>query len=538
MADDHDGKDEEKVPAQPTGANLIVFPGGRGQTDSGKPSRPADRSAPQPEGFGALEVLLSAGKPPEKDVDRLRRLADENLGVCRSEGRAYVFMKEQSQAEAWPAHSSRTADVLHDLFDQDTGRLLAPATINAVWRHLKRKASQAGPGAVGRRWCAHGGNIYLDLRDPDGRYVEIDECGWRLTSGPPVRFEKLANMAPLPVPVSGGSIELLQHYVNVPDADDFHLVVSFVIGCMVPGLPFPVLQITGGHGTAKTETACFIMRLVDPQVEDPGGLPTNETNLFIAAAQDYLPVFDNVSFLSPQHSDAICRVTTGGSHRGRKYTTNGEQHIIPAHAPVIITAIDSVIGRPDLSSRAITIRLPPIEKHRPLAQLLNAFERDRPKILGALLDMLSHALRNRATTTVESDHRLADFAVIASAAETYYRESGSFARALEANRLSQNDDLLDHDPVIDMVVRFVQAKGSFKGTATELLETLIEVFREEIGSRRTLPGAPHHLSRQLNSKESLLSFNGIVMEQSREGPRGTRIIALRSVPPRASRAAV
>lgn len=528
MADDENSTEEGKKHADPPRApNLIVFPGGKRAGEGAAPNGSAITTPNQTQQYSPFELLLLAGKPPEKDADRLRRLADEYLGVFRHDGRGYVYLKERSLSECWPANSLKTEDVLYDLFDRETQRLATPGPVKAVWKYMVRRASKGPAGVAGRRWCAHAGCIYLDLCDPEGRYVEIDEHGWRLTSNPPVRFEKTDEMAPMPVPTRGGSVQLLQRYINVPDPGDFHLVVSFMVGCMVPGLPFAVLQVTGPHGSAKTESACFIMRLLDPQTEDPGGLPASEKEIFITVSKCYAILFDNASSMDQSQSNAICRVTTGGSHRARKFTTNGEQHIIPGHAPVIITAIDSVITASDLSSRTITIRLPKLTTRRPLGPLLKGFERDQPKILGALLDVLSHALRHRPTITVAGDHRLADFAVVATAAETHSHEVGSFDRVLERNRLRQNDDLLDHNPVIDMVVRFIRDRGRFEGTASALLEALTQAFRDEIGIRRTLPGGPHHLSRRLKAGESLLAANGIDLQQYRDSRTGIRMTSLK-----------
>ncbi|SIR56948.1 hypothetical protein [Bosea sp. TND4EK4] len=527
MADEGDDNEKNDAEHSSSPPNLIVFPGGRRESRDPHQPRPPEKTTPQE--WAPFELLLLAGKPPEKDIDRLRRLADEHLGVFSYNGQGYVFLKELSRGEAWQASSARTSDVLHELFDRDTQRLTGSAPVNAVWRYLERKSAKAPAGGIGRRWCEHAGNIYLDLCDQEGRYVEIDEHGWRLTSNPPVRFEKTANMAPLPMPASGGSIDLLQRYVNVPKGDDFQLVVSFMIGCMVSGLPFPVLQINGGHGTAKTETACFIMRLIDPQNEDPSGLPQGEENLFIAASKTYLSVFDNLSSIEAKESDALCRISTGGSYRTRKFNTNTGQVIIAAHAPVILTAIEPVIGRTDLSSRAITIRLRKPKPRRPMKELLKTFERDRPEILGALLDMLAHALKRLPTMMVDIDHRLVDFILLAAAAETFRWQVGSFQKALEANQRVQNDDLLDHDPVVEMVVRYIKETGVFESTASKLLEALLLFFRDEVGARRTLPGAAHHLSRRLRAKEALLAANGVEMLDFRRGRSGTRILALRSV---------
>ena len=63
--------------------------------------------------------------------------------------------------------------------------------------------------------------LYLDLCDESWRAVDIDATGWRVIDKPPVRFRRAAGMQPLPVPVSGGSVETLRSFLNVKTDADF-----------------------------------------------------------------------------------------------------------------------------------------------------------------------------------------------------------------------------------------------------------------------------------------------------------------------------
>lgn len=134
MADEGDNDEKDGAEHRPSPPNLIVFPGGRRESRDPHQPRPPEKTTPQE--WAPFELMLLAGKPPEKDIDRLRRLADEHLGVFSYNGQGYVFLKELSRGEAWQASSARTSDVLHELFDRDTQRLTGSAPVNAVWRYL------------------------------------------------------------------------------------------------------------------------------------------------------------------------------------------------------------------------------------------------------------------------------------------------------------------------------------------------------------------------------------------------------------------
>ncbi len=83
--------------------------------------------------------------------------------------------------------------------------------------------------AVHVRLAEHDGHIYLDLADACWRAVEIGPDGWRVIGSPPVRFRRAAGMLPLPVPQGGGPIEALAPFLNLPNRDDFVLVVAWLL---------------------------------------------------------------------------------------------------------------------------------------------------------------------------------------------------------------------------------------------------------------------------------------------------------------------
>ena len=58
-------------------------------------------------------------------------------------------------------------------------------------------------------------------------------------------------MLPLPVPESGGTINLLRPYVNLGELD-FRLFVAWLTAAIRPAGPYPPLVLYGEQGSAKT----------------------------------------------------------------------------------------------------------------------------------------------------------------------------------------------------------------------------------------------------------------------------------------------
>jgi hypothetical protein len=77
--------------------------------------------------------------------------------------------------------------------------------------------------------------------------------------------------------------------------------------------------------------------------------------------------------------------------------------------PIAFEGISNVVSRPDLQSRSIIFQLEPLPKYRSEDELDPAFERQRPAIFGALLDMTVRGLEMLPVTQVVSPPRMAFF---------------------------------------------------------------------------------------------------------------------------------
>ena len=117
------------------------------------------------------------------------------------------------------------------------------------------------------RVAEHEGAIYLDLADECWRAAKIDSEGWQIVESEnvPVRFIRKRGMLPILVPVSGGTIDELYRFVNLPDVDDQILFVGWLLAALRPSGPFPVLAVNGEQGSAEVGGS-----LPSRQHHDPG----------------------------------------------------------------------------------------------------------------------------------------------------------------------------------------------------------------------------------------------------------------------------
>ncbi|MFO1153864.1 MAG: hypothetical protein U1E42_09420 [Rhodospirillales bacterium] len=370
------------------------------------------------------------------------------------------------------------------------------------------------------------GRLFLDLADEAWRAVEIDTTGWRVIDKPPVHFRRAAGMQPLPMPVLGGSIEALRSFLNVQSDYDFVLVVTWALACLRDRGPYPVIVLSGEQGSAKSTFSAILRALLDPNTAPLRALPREDRDLFIAASNGHVLAFDNVSGLPAWISDTLCRLATGGGFAVRQLYTDQDEMLFDAARPVMLNGIEDTVTRPDLADRAVFLALEPIpeERRRPEAELWAAFEAERPRILGVLLDAVVQGLRRLPDTRLPTLPRMADFALWAAACETALWPAGTFWSAYCDNREEAVEGVIDADPVAAAVLAMMAGRTEWTGTAAHLLGALGEVAGERAAKSKSWPDSP----RAVAGAATFLRKIGIEVGFEREGRARTRIIRIAS----------
>ena len=207
----------------------------------------------------------------------------------------------------------------------------------------------------------------------------------------------------------------------------------------------------------------------------------------------------------------------------RQLYTDLDEVLFDAARPVILNGIEDIVERADLADRAVFLTLEPIpeERRRPEAELWAAFEAERPRILGALLDAVVEGLKRLPETRLPKLPRMADFAKWATACETAIWPAGTFWSAYCSNRDEAVEDVIDADPVATAVRAFMSAQTEWKGTASNLLVALGEVVDERIAKSKDWPDSPRALSGRLRRAATFLRKIGIEVAFKKEGKART-----------------
>ncbi len=261
------------------------------------------------------------------------------------------------------------------------------------------------------RIAGSNGVYFIDLAEPQrNRVIKIEAGKWELITNSPIRFIRTESMQPLPVPERGGDINLLWKIANIPLADR-QLVIAWLCECMRPDTPFPVLELLGEQGSAKSTTQSALRNLIDPNACNLRGAPKGVEDVYVGAGANWLVSFENISHLPAPIQDAFCTIATGGGYAKRKLYSDADESVIKVKQPIVINGISAAITAQDLIDRTLTIETPSITARTECGDLWRDFNNDQTKIFGGILDAMAAALQLLPSITLapEDRPRLAEF---------------------------------------------------------------------------------------------------------------------------------
>jgi len=332
----------------------------------------------------------------------------------------------------------------------------ASSTLSGIGRHRGECHS------VHRRVAKHEDSYYLDLcQANNSAAIKISAGIWEVIASPPVRFVRSETMQMLPVPIAGGTFSTLWKVCNIPN-DSQLLALAWLVDTLRSDTPYPVLELLGEQGSAKSTTQTALRRIIDPNACDLRAAPKQPEDLYVSANLNHIVSCENISHLSAQMQDALCVIATGGAFAKRKLYTDGDESVIYAKNPVILNGIAAAITAQDLIDRSITIELPVIAARVETTDLWLQFDNEYGAILGALLDVFAKALAILPHIKLQPSERprLLEFARLGMAvAEAMGATGEDFMIQFTASRQESLARTIDASPVACAVIDWFEDKG-------------------------------------------------------------------------------
>jgi len=391
---------------------------------------------------------------------------------------------EKGEPFAVPLNGPNVAVLLKECADDLKARLAADyrrqykavptqaALANAI-TVLQGEAQAETVEEVHLRVARHGNSLIIDLGDKSGRAVVVNPgVGWEVEDRSPVLFRRTALTAPLPIPARGGNLEELRRLINISD-EAWPILIGWLIAAYVPDIPHPILFLSGTQGTGKSWFAETLLDLIDPSTVPRGHLPRDADRWHETAQNRWGMILDNVSMISAELSDLLCKAVTGDASIRRRLYTNSDVVVRAIRNVVILTSIDAGALRGDLGERLFRLELAPIPPGKRLdeKQLHGLKASLLPDVFGGLLDAMVETLGSLPTVAPPSLPRMADFGKVLAAADDAGITEGALGAFLHHQReISQ--DVLDGDSFGVAVKELALDRSLWEGTATELLNEL------------------------------------------------------------------
>lgn len=361
--------------------------------------------------------------------------------------------------------------------------------------------------------------------------ADIDPRGWRILADHNLPIVRAKSMLPLVEPEGGGNLGDLYRLLNMDD-DAKKLAVGWSLMALAAKGPYPILMLNGEEGSAKSTQTKLLKNLIDPSVAPIRALPGEEDVLAVSARHNHVLAFDNASAISDEMCDALCRISTGASVTRRALYTNDEEHTIFAKNPVILNGISNLARRPDLVSRVLLVKLPPISETERMTEeeFDDEWAKIAPSVLGVLLDALSCALKKLPETKLKRSSRMPDFEQFVEAASSALEwQPGEFSEALRGMRTETDGILVRENDVAGAIVDFMSEVVSrrWQGTPSLLLELLSTRVTDATRRSRDWPINATALGKRFDRVSSVLRRIGIDINRGHSGERFWTIDATR-----------
>ncbi|HUT04957.1 MAG TPA: CHC2 zinc finger domain-containing protein [bacterium] len=478
--------------------------------------------------------LKKPGKDPKvPDKTILFKLARKRYVIFEDQfGEAYAEFPQTTHTQIAPVASRVITRDLGQLFlrhshDKPAGR----RTIGDVCQALETTIT--GMRILHNRVMTEPDSrcVRYDLLSHDWLTVSIRPSGWQFEKMPHPIFRRYKHMKPQSKPVPGGDINELWDFLPQLGDDDTTekhrlLVLTFLVGGIVLAQrPAFALILSGTEGSGKTNASLVLRELIDPSSASICRDSHDLDSLTHYCCHNRVVILDNLSYIKIPLSDFISSAITGTADTKRKNYTDDDD-VVRAFQPVfILTGISNVVQQPDLLDRCLSIHLKILNNPEAESSFRKRFLLAKPRIFGALLDLISKAMVHYPKITLTEPCRMADAAQWGVAlTRALGRKDAEFYEAYSMNARENLADIVKTDILSTTIVDYLSVNDEFRGTPTELFETLTTYAGyDPQRPPKTWPIDATRMSRRLNILQRPLEHAGIYY---RSTPGTRRIIRL------------
>ena len=458
-------------------------------------------------------------KVKETQAETIIRLVEKTNAVLFHDAanEAYIAVTVDNHKEVWSINSDDFNIWLNGLYYKETNKPARKESLSQATAILEAQARFDNDETIplSNRVAKSDNAFWYSLSNSRWQAIKIAEDGWKIEDDPPILFRQYRHQLPQVEPKSNGDINKIFSYLNIKK---YHtLFLCWLVSCFIPDIPHLMPIFFGEKGAAKSTSCMLLKKLIDPSALETLTIQKSERSMAVNLQQHWFLPFDNVSHISEEISDTLCRAITGGGIQQRKLFSNADDYIFTFKRCIAINGINNVANRPDLLDRALLIELSRIseDKRKELSEIQKDFNNDLPYILGGVFDVLSKAMNIYPNVKLDKLPRMADFARWGYAIGEALGNLGQvFLDEYRQNYEIQNIEVINNDVIATLIVDFMKDKDNWTGRVSALFNEFLALSPSlGINPRvKEFPTKPNVLSRRLNGMKSNLESVGIIFK--------------------------
>ena len=446
----------------------------------------------------------------------------------------FIIVELNGHIEAMSLSSQRAIDWLFYEFTKsvDSTKLHGKEFFKTILQYLISKAriEKTPKEKIYNRIAQLENEIWYDLGREDRKCVKITAKGVYgviLDENSPIFRRNKSLQEQIPPKEYDESKNALDELINLMKiSQDDKLVFKINLICLfLEGYPMPIIAIGGTSGSFKTSMTSMVKMIVDPsgkfKFDNVSSLQQKADDLIIYLNNRYLGSFDNISFISKEQSDILCRTISGSSYSKRELYENSEETILTFMRKVILNGIVPNLDYEDLQTRLIFYnRETPDRKSRITEdELFKKFNELLPYALGEIFHILSQALSwyKSLKSEVELIGRMADFEVWGEIiSRTLGNGKNNFLTAYSEKLI---DTIIINEgafPLATTLQSFMSDKDYFEASASDLFERLVGMAEalkiDWNGKFVKFPKASNKLIKALTECDYVLRNNGLFVK--------------------------
>ena len=411
-----------------------------------------------------MESEKSSDNSIEKIVEYAKRIFSDSFIAENNSSKIYAFVKTDEHFETVDLDLQLAKDVLIINYHKDFKKILSASQSEQAINYVKankRLYQDTAKKQVHIRCAFENDTIWYDLCNQKREIVKITKDEIAI-----VPYDKTCPLF-FRTPFMSEQVRPNFEFKGNPISEYFKLIRkpndivmhANVIALFLETVDIPMLVFGGSTDASKTVTSTLVKMLVDPsgkKIEDYGtSMPRKPDDLATILYCNYLSSFENISKLSNEQSDMLCKANTGANFSTRLFYQQGQESKLAIHRKSMLNGITVNIDRDDLARRTLPYDLPSFKarEKKTKEQVLSEFYALLPDLLGHVFLTLQNALirysdaKSKAQIGIRGEFQVWSEAII----QSLGNPEGKFAEALEEKESLINDKLSQSNALVPFI---------------------------------------------------------------------------------------